>query len=109
MMIQSNYDRVVGSNPSPAEPEEALPPTLADQSAAEAEAADGTVDAFVPEPLSVPEREQLAALEDTVGRHLEGFKEVGLALASIQDQRLYRATDRTFKDYLRRRWGLGKS
>ena len=42
--------------------------------------------------------------ERRVSEGLERFRDVGLALASIRDNRLYRATHATFEDYCRERW-----
>jgi hypothetical protein len=58
------------------------------------------------EQLSGTERADLAEHEDTIARGLKTFTEVGDALASIRDRRLYRASHATFEDYCRDRWGL---
>jgi hypothetical protein len=55
-------------------------------------------------PMSLPEREDLAALERVVEKGLNTFTEVGLALMSIRDRHLYRGTHKTFEDYCRDRW-----
>lgn len=36
------------------------------------------------------------------------FVEIGLALATIRDRRLYRAEFRTFEEYCRERWGFSR-
>ena len=56
-------------------------------------------------PLNSAEENALAWNEMRVSEGLERFCEVGLALASIRDNRLYRATHATFEDYCRERWG----
>jgi hypothetical protein len=56
--------------------------------------------------LSRAEHADLAACEDTIARGLKTFTEVGGALASIRDRRLYRTSHATFEDYCRDRWGL---
>lgn len=56
--------------------------------------------------LTVSEQGQLAQCEAIIERGLQSFIEVGNALATIRDQRLYRATHATFEDYCQDRWGL---
>ncbi len=56
--------------------------------------------------LSDGETGRLAELEAVVERGLQTFVEVGEALGEIRDQRLYRATHRTFEEYCRDRWGF---
>jgi hypothetical protein len=56
-----------------------------------------------------PERAALAECEGIIERHKRTFVEVGNALRTIRDQRLYRATHATFEDYCRERWALGRS
>lgn len=60
----------------------------------------------MPEALTVPEVANLVALEAVVERGMATFVEVGLALTSIRDQRLYRATHATFAAYCLERWGV---
>ena len=55
-------------------------------------------------PLNSAEANALAYNERRVSEGLERFRDVGLALASIRDNRLYRATHATFEDYCRERW-----
>ncbi len=57
-------------------------------------------------PLSLPEKDDLADLERVVDRGLSTFTEVGLALCSIRDRRLYRDTHDTFEGYCRERWTM---
>jgi hypothetical protein len=68
-------------------------------------------------PLDAPElgealtQEQeflLRKCENIIRIGLGTFVEVGLALKEIQDQRLYRRTDKTFEDYLQRAVGLSR-
>jgi hypothetical protein len=58
--------------------------------------------------LSRPEHKRLHSLEQTVAQGLETFLEVGLALAAIRDERLYRERHARFADYLRERWQLSR-
>lgn len=55
--------------------------------------------------LSTSEAANLAFCERRVAAGLESFRDVGLALAQIRDGRLYRATNATFEEYCRQRWG----
>jgi hypothetical protein len=59
--------------------------------------------------LSEIERSELANHEAVIERGIGTFVEVGNALLSIRDQRLYRVEYGTFEDYCRDRWGIGKS
>lgn len=64
---------------------------------------------FAEEPreiLTVSESEELLSLEAVVSSGLQGFIEVGGALLSIRDRRLYRATHATFEDYMSGRWHM---
>lgn len=56
--------------------------------------------------LSGIERLELAKLEDRVQRGLQTFYEVGSALMTIRDARLYRESFTTFEDYCRVRWSM---
>jgi len=51
------------------------------------------------------ERIRLEQYEKIIERGKQTFIEVGGALMSIRDSRLYRATHDTFEDYCRERWG----
>lgn len=55
-------------------------------------------------PLTQVEVEQLAKCEQIIGKGLETYVEVGNALFSIQDKRLYRITHDTFEQYCREKW-----
>lgn len=51
----------------------------------------------------------LAEQEAIIARGLQTFYEVGIALTTIRDQRLYREDHGTFEDYCQHRWGLKQS
>ena len=55
-------------------------------------------------PLNSAEVNALNHCERRIHEGLGRFRDVGLALASIRDNRLYRATDATFEIYCRERW-----
>jgi hypothetical protein len=55
-------------------------------------------------PLNSAEASALNHCERRIHEGLGRFRDVGLALASIRDNRLYRATDATFEIYCRERW-----
>src|SRR4030042_6085647 len=55
--------------------------------------------------LSTTERVRLEQYEKIIERGKQTFIEVGSALMSIRESRLYRATHATFEDYCRERWG----
>lgn len=63
-------------------------------------------DAIQSEALTVHEQFRLAELETVVNRHFKNFIEVGEALLAIRDERLYRATHKTFAEYCRGRWKM---
>lgn len=56
--------------------------------------------------LTAPERGELERLEGIIERGLQTFYEVGAALLTIRDGRLYRETHGTFEDYCRGKWGM---
>ena len=58
------------------------------------------------EPISLPESRDLIALESVIERGLETFVEVGEALATIRDRRLYRTEHPTFADYCKAKWKM---
>lgn len=60
------------------------------------------------EELSEEQEFLLRKCENIIRIGLSTFVEVGLALKEIQDQRLYRRTDKTFEDYLQRSMGLSR-
>lgn len=75
---------------------------------AEIEAAGGVPAAVVMAPgskaLSGPETKTLLDCEAVIERGLKTFEEVGAALVTIRDQRLYRFKFATFEQYCRERW-----
>lgn len=58
--------------------------------------------------LTAAETDILADCEDAISRGLETFVEVGQALITIRDNRLYRAEYATFDDYCDQRWQLSR-
>jgi hypothetical protein len=50
----------------------------------------------------------LADCEDVIARGLTTFVEVGQALATIRDERLYRGDYASFEDYCQGRWGFSR-
>lgn len=56
--------------------------------------------------LTGPDAEHLRRLEAIAQRNLDTYIDVGNALASIRDQRLYRETHDSFEAYTRDRWGI---
>jgi hypothetical protein len=60
-------------------------------------------------PLSPEEKARLAACEATVQRGLHAFIEVGSALQTIRDQRLYRGTHTTFEAYCREKYRIERA
>lgn len=59
--------------------------------------------------LSVVERGSLRKLEATIEKGVATFIEVGLALRSIRDEKLYREQHKTFEKYVSERWGFDRS
>ena len=55
------------------------------------------------------ERAELARYEGIVNEGLKSFIEVGEALDRIKQGRLYRETHRSFKAYVKKKWGFGDS
>lgn len=58
--------------------------------------------------LTIQESQQLERCEVVIKQGLETFVEVGQALMTIRDKRLYRADFGTFDDYCRDRWGIAR-
>lgn len=58
--------------------------------------------------LTVNEQTELEKLETTISNGLQTFVEVGSALMTIRDQRLYRLAHSTFDDYCRDRWSISR-
>jgi hypothetical protein len=48
----------------------------------------------------------LSGCEERIERGLQTFVEVGQALATIREKRLYRTEHETFEDYCRQRWSM---
>lgn len=61
------------------------------------------------EALTLAERQRLTELEQVVSENLMTFYEVGMALAEIRDNRLYRETHDTFDAYCRERFDVVKT
>lgn len=59
--------------------------------------------------LSSRERSRLAEYERVIERGLQTFIRVGMALAEIRNQGLYRETHLAFKQYCQERWGIEHS
>lgn len=58
--------------------------------------------------LTTDERTELNQCETVIERGIKVFFEVGEALLSIRDKRLYRATHHTFEQYCRERWDMSR-
>lgn len=58
--------------------------------------------------LTAAEADLLADAEAVIERGIKTFIEVGEALASVRDNRLYRADFSNFEDYCRERWGFSR-
>jgi hypothetical protein len=61
------------------------------------------------QPLSSAEHVSLAECEDVIRRGLGTFFEVGLALLTIREARLYRSSFPSFEAYCHERLGIGRS
>lgn len=59
--------------------------------------------------LTAAEADLLASAEKVIDRGLTTFIEVGDALATVRDNRLYRTTFPTFEAYCQQRWGFSDS
>jgi hypothetical protein len=59
--------------------------------------------------LTSVETSTLHHLEEIIEKNLQTFYEVGNALLQIRDDRLYRATHKTFEEYCKEKWDIGKS
>jgi hypothetical protein len=57
-------------------------------------------------PLTGIEQLELSKLEDRIQRGLQTFYEVGAALMTIRNSRLYRDSHATFEDYCQQRWAM---
>ena len=59
--------------------------------------------------LNIDERNELERCEVVIKQGLDTFVEVGQALLTIRDKRLYRASFRTFEEYCNQRWSMGRA
>jgi hypothetical protein len=71
--------------------------------------AEAKVEAPKVDPLSTDEKAELRKYEHVIERGIKVFVEVGEALISIRDARLYRESHPTFESYCRERWGFSKT
>src|SRR5262245_4111251 len=60
------------------------------------------------EPLNELEQTELAECEAVIERGQRTFVEVGQALMTIRDSRLYRETHASFESYVKERWQLSR-
>lgn len=60
------------------------------------------------DPLTLPEKEKLRYYENVIERGKLIFFQVGLALSTIRDERLYRTQYATFEAYCQLRWGFSR-
>lgn len=63
---------------------------------------------FAPKELDMQEADRLARLESSIEKNLAAFYAVGLALAEIKQDRLYRENYDTFEAYCRDRYSLAR-
>jgi hypothetical protein len=66
------------------------------------------VNGEVSEPLSPDEVLSLEGYEQIIAQGIKTFVQVGHALLTIREQRLYRESYTTFEDYCRQRWDLSR-
>ena len=59
--------------------------------------------------LTTNEKAELDTLEGIIEREMKSFMDVGNALFTILDRRLYREEFKTFNDYCKGKWGMGRS
>lgn len=59
--------------------------------------------------LTTTEQQQLIRCEETIEAGLKTFYEVGKALITIRDQKLYRSEYPTFQAYCQDRWSMGRN
>ncbi len=55
------------------------------------------------------EKTELAELEDVINRNLASFFEIGKALITIRDKKLYHLTHDNFEDYVLERWDFRRA
>lgn len=58
--------------------------------------------------MNIQQIDDLAALEAIIERGQQTFIEVGMAILTIRDQRLYKDSYSTFEQYCRERWGWSR-
>ena len=63
---------------------------------------------IVPLQLTFEERTELEQCERTIAQGLQTFVDVGTALLTIRDKRLYREQYDTFEDYCQKQWRLAR-
>lgn len=68
-----------------------------------------TMETVAPTGMSPSEARHLKALERRIAAGLQTFREVGVALLEIRDQRLYRDTHSSFESYCGERWGMNRT
>jgi hypothetical protein len=56
--------------------------------------------------LTTQEQNRLNELEEVIERNLRTFYQVGNALLQIRDDRLYKATHKTFEHYCQEKWAM---
>lgn len=61
------------------------------------------------QPLSQREEALLAELEGVIATNMKGFVLVGMALAQIKEERLYRVQYPTFEEYLLKVWDMARA
>jgi len=59
--------------------------------------------------LTKTESNRLAMIEVMIERGFKSFVESGKALAVVRDEKLYRASHKTFNEYCKSRWGLERT
>jgi hypothetical protein len=59
--------------------------------------------------LTISEQNEFERCEIVIKQGLETFIEVGTALMTIRNKRLYRAEFETFEEYCRDRWGMERT
>lgn len=64
---------------------------------------------LMPDTLPEEQAQRLAELEQIIKTDLAAFLRVGAALAEIRDRELYLGDTLTFDEYLKGKWGMGRS
>lgn len=68
-----------------------------------------TKNTAIADPLTKEDKTELKSAERTIANGWDTFVNVGKALATIRDSRLYRETHKSFESYTRDRWQYGKA